>query len=221
MNWTPIILSLQLAAVTTICLLIIGIPLVYSIHRAKRNLAITLDTFFTLPLVLPPSVLGFYLLLIFSPTSSFGGLINEYIGIDLVFSFTGLVIASIIYSLPFMLGPLLNGLKQLPSHFQEAAYTMGLSPFKTYTSIQLPNMTPAIIAAISFTFIHTIGEFGVVLMIGGSIPGKTEVASIALFNKVETLEYDTAHSYAITLVLLAFSLLLIANVMKNKKSTQI
>ena len=216
MNWAPIIVSLKLATVTTVLLLVICVPLVYVMYRSKKLWVSVVETFVTLPLILPPSVLGFYLLLLFNPTSGIALWIKNSLGISLLFSFSGLVIASVIYSLPFMVTPLLAGLRSLPKSYHEAAATLGLSSFEIFRKIELPNILTPIISAITLSFAHTIGEFGVVLMIGGSIPNKTEVASIALFNEVEALHYENAHQYAAVMLAISFSVLLLVNFLRQK-----
>jgi len=161
-----------------------------------------------MPLVLPPTVLGFYFLVVFSPNNTFGNWLNEWLGIKLVFSFGGLVIASILYSLPFMVHPIQSGLSSLPSSLKEAAYVMGKSKLTTLKRILLPNIKPSILTGIVLAFAHTIGEFGVVLMIGGNIPEKTKVASIAIYDEVEALNYDTANNYSLILFAITFIILL-------------
>lgn len=219
MNWTPIILSLQLATITTLLLFVICLPLVYGMHRCKSKWVSVLETLTTLPLILPPSVLGFYLLLFFNPNSGIAAWLKATFGIELLFSFSGLVVASLIYSLPFMITPLLNGIRSLPVVYREAAATLGLSSFTIFRKIELPNIIAPIISALTLSFAHTIGEFGVVLMIGGSIPNQTEVASIALFNEVEALNYNTAHQYAAVLLAISFSVLLTVNLLRHKNTT--
>lgn len=219
MNWTPIILSLQLATITTLLLFVICLPLVYGMHRFKSKWVSVLETLTTLPLILPPSVLGFYLLLFFNPNSGIAAWLKATLGIELLFSFSGLVVASLIYSLPFMITPLLTGIRSLPVVYREAAATLGLSSFTIFRKIELPNIIAPIISALTLSFAHTIGEFGVVLMIGGSIPNQTEMASIALFNEVEALNYNTAHQYAAVLLAISFSVLLTVNLLRHKNTT--
>lgn len=216
MNWAPILLSLQLATITTLVLFIVCLPLVYAMYRCKSKWVSVLETLTTLPLILPPSVLGFYLLLLFNPNSGSAAWLKNTFGVELLFSFSGLVIASLIYSLPFMVTPLLTGLRSLPLSYREAAATIGMSSFTIFRKIELPNIIAPIVSAITLSFAHTIGEFGVVLMIGGSIPEQTEVASIALFNEVEALNYHSAHYYAAVLLAISFSVLLIVNLLRHK-----
>ncbi len=215
MSFEPIILSLKLAFVTTVLLFVIALPIAYFLAYSKTKWKAIFETFVNLPLVLPPSVLGFYLLLLYRPNGWLGTFVNNTFGVDLVFSFTGLVIASVIYSFPFMITPLQTGLQNLPKNLKEVAYTMGKTPFQTYRKILLPNIKSSIVTALVMTFAHTIGEFGVVLMIGGGISGETRVASIAIFDEVESLNYANAHSYAGILLVITFGLLLVVNWYKN------
>lgn len=209
MDWGPLILTFQLAAVTTVILLVISIPIAYWLVRSKSRIKPVIETLVSMPLVLPPTVLGFYFLVAFSPGSAFGGWLNDVLGIKLVFSFTGLVIASVIYSLPFMVHPIQSGLSSLPASLTEASYVMGKSKFKTLFKVLIPNIKPSVLTGIVLAFAHTIGEFGVVLMIGGNIPGKTKVASIAIYDEVEAMNYTAANNYSLVLFLLTFFILLI------------
>lgn len=169
-----------------------------------------------MPLVLPPSVIGFYLLLAFSPANGFGAWVEAVFGLRLVFSFPGLVIASLIYSFPFMVYPLRAGLQSLPASLREASYSLGKSEWDTFFKILLPNCKSAILTAFVLTFAHTIGEFGVVLMIGGNIPGVTKVASVAIYNEVEALNYRAANQYAFILFAITFAILLIVYSVNNR-----
>lgn len=216
MDWEPLILTFKLATITSIILLVIALPLSYWLAFGKFKGRGFIEAIIGMPLVLPPSVIGFYLLLAFSPSYWFGKWIDELIGIRLVFSFSGLVIASIIYSLPFMVYPLRAGLQSLPSSLHEASYTLGKNRFETFVKVLLPNCKPAILTAFILTFAHTIGEFGVVLMIGGNIPGVTKVASVAIYNEVEALHYEAANQYAMILFLITFAILLIVYSINNR-----
>lgn len=215
-QFQPIWLSLELALITTILLLIIGIPIASFLAFRSFRFKSVAESIITLPLVLPPSVLGFYLLIFFSPKSLVGGFLASWFDLRLIFSFPGLVIGSIIYSLPFMIHPLQAGLQSLPPSLKEASYTLGKSKWQTLFQVLLPNMKPAIITAIVLTFAHTMGEFGVVLMIGGNLEGKTNVASIAIYDAVESLHYRDAHIYAITLVIISFIILLLTYKLNKK-----
>ncbi len=208
-DWQPLLLTFKLATVTTVLLLLITLPLSYWLAFTKSKLKPIFETLVSMPLVLPPTVLGFYLLVAFSPSSSFGLWVQENLGLQLLFSFEGLVVGSIIYSLPFMVHPIQAGFSSLPVSLIEAASLLGKSKTTILTKVLLPNIRPSLLTGIVLAFAHTIGEFGVVLMIGGNIPGKTKVASIAIYDEVETLNYDAANSYSLILFAITFSILLI------------
>ena len=160
-----------------------------------------------MPMVLPPTVLGFYILVAYSPQNFFGAWLEQYFDLRLAFSFTGVLIASVICSLPYMIQPLQNGLTLLPASYREAAYTMGKSKTQTFVRVLLPNIKGNIITAIAMTFAHCIGEFGIVLMVGGNMPGDTRVASIALYDEVQSLNYDQANKYAFIMFVVSFIVL--------------
>ena len=204
----PLILTFQLASVATGILILVGIPLAYWLAFTKRKWKYFIETLVTMPLVLPPTVLGFYLLVFFSPQNGLGRFLETYFGIRVVFSFSGLVIGSVIFSLPFMVNPIKSAFQSIPASLIEASYTLGKSKFETLCKILIPMIKPSILTGMVMSFAHTIGEFGVVLMIGGSIPGKTEVASIAIYTQVESLNYPLANMYSLTLIGLSFGLLL-------------
>ncbi len=208
-DWQPLLLTFKLALVTTLCLLIIGIPLAYWLAHTKSKVKPVLETLISMPLVLPPTVLGFYLLVIFSPSSTLGGWLLDTLGLQLIFSFTGLVFASILYSLPFMVHPIQAGFANLNPNLSHASYVLGKSRLKTLFRVLLPNIKPSLLTGIVLAFAHTIGEFGVVLMIGGNMPGKTKVASIAIYDEVEALNYDSANIYSFILFVITFCILLV------------
>jgi molybdate transport system permease protein len=208
MNWSPLLLSLQLALATVIALLLVGLPLAWWLARTKTRFKPVVESLVSLPLVLPPTVLGFYFLIAFSPNNAFGGWLDDWLGLRLVFSFPGLVLASMVYSLPFMVQPIQSGLEALPASLTEAATLMGKTKMEILRRVQLPNIKSSLLTAIVLSFAHTIGEFGVVLMIGGNIPGKTRVASIAIYDEVEALNYDAANWYSLVLLGLTFLILL-------------
>jgi molybdate transport system permease protein len=208
-DWEPIWLTLRLASITTLILLLIGVPLAGWLALSRFRLKPVIETLISLPLVLPPSVVGFYLLLAFSPTGWLGAWLLRVVNLQLVFSFEGLVLASLLYSLPFMVHPIQAGLENLPTSWREAAYTLGQSPVRTLWRVLLPNCKPALLTGIVLSFAHTIGEFGLVLMIGGNLPGQTRVASIAIYDEVELLHFESAHAYASLLLGLSFLILLL------------
>ena len=207
-DWQPLLLTFRLALVTTLLLLVISIPLSNWLAYTKSKFKPIIEALVSMPLVLPPTVLGFYLLVAFSPSNAFGGWLDENLGIQLIFSFNGLVIASIIYSLPFMVHPIQAGFSKLPSTIIESSYLLGKSKTTTLFKVLLPNIKPSLLTGIVLAFAHTIGEFGVVLMIGGNMPGKTKVASIAIYDEVESLNYSAANTYSLILFAITFSILL-------------
>lgn len=215
MDWQPLWLTFRLATITSLILLVFALPLAYWLAFGKFRGRGIIEAIIGMPLVLPPSVIGFYLLLAFSPSYSFGAFIEKIFGLRLVFSFPGLVIASVLYSLPFMVYPIRAGLQSLPASLREASYTLGKSERETFFRILLPNCKPAILTAFVLTFAHTVGEFGVVLMIGGNIPGVTKVASVAIYNEVEALNYPAANQYALVLFAITFVILLIVYSINN------
>lgn len=208
-DWQPLWLSFQLALVTTAILFLLAIPLAYWLAYSRFRWKLVAEAIISLPMVLPPSVLGFYLLLAFSPSGTFGHFLDRYLDIRLVFTFPGLVVASLLYSLPFMVNPILSGFKSLPPDLKEASHTLGKSTLTTLTRILLPNIRASLITGAVLSFAHTIGEFGVVLMIGGNIPGQTRVASLAIYDEVQSMNYPLANRYALTLFAFSFAILLL------------
>ncbi|MDP9079813.1 MAG: molybdate ABC transporter permease subunit [Bacteroidota bacterium] len=208
MDLTPIFLTLKLSAMTTLLLLVVGLPLAWWLSRGRSFFKMVLEAIITMPLVLPPSVLGFYLLLAFSPQHGIGKWLQDVFNVQFVFSFKGLVLASIIYSMPFMIGPIKSALQQLPVSLSQASYSLGKTRWQTFIKVLLPNIKPPLFTAIVLTFAHTLGEFGVVLMIGGNIPGVTRVASIAVYDAVEQMDYHTANIYSLILFAITFVLVI-------------
>src|SRR5476651_681725 len=220
MDYTPLLLTFQLALVVTLILFVLGIPLAYWIAFSQNRFKYVVETLVSMPLVLPPTVIGFYLLIAFSPKYFLGHFLQSFFGVRVVFSFTGLVIGSVLFSLPFMVNPIKAGLQNFPLALMEVSYVLGKSPWETLHRVILPNIKPALLTGIVMAFAHTIGEFGVVLMVGGNIPGETRLASIAIYNEVEALNYDTAGVYALILVLISFFTLLVFYYL-NRKSLKI
>ncbi|WP_373072300.1 molybdate ABC transporter permease subunit [Zeaxanthinibacter enoshimensis] len=206
---TPLKITFELAAVTTVLLFFVSVPLAFWLSSSRSRIKPVIETLVSMPLVLPPTVLGFYFLLAFSPSNSFGQWLDEWLGIQLIFSFPGLVVASMIYSLPFMVHPIQSGLASLPPSLKEASYLLGKSRITTLLKILLPNIKSSLLTGIVLSFAHTVGEFGVVLMIGGNIPGETKVASIAIYDQVEALNYGAANYYSMVLFAITFSILLL------------
>ncbi len=199
-----IILTLELAITVTILLLIIGTPIAWWLARSKSWWKEVVGTLVSLPLVLPPTVLGFYLLLALGPNSMLGRAIASVVGHTLPFTFAGLVVASIIYSLPFMVQPVRNAFEAIGERPLEVASTLRASPLDCFVSVVLPLARPGLITGTILSFAHTVGEFGVVLMIGGNIPGETKVLSIAIYDYVETLEWNKAHILAGGMLVFSF-----------------
>lgn len=205
----PLWLSLALAGVTTVILLLLGTPLAWWLANTNSRFRPAIEAVTALPLVLPPTVLGFYILIALGPASAIGGFWLEVTGEALTFSFSGLVVASVIYSLPFMVQPLQNAFEAVGRGPVEAAATLRASPMDTFFSVVMPLSLRGFVTAAVLTFAHTIGEFGVVLMVGGNIPGETRVISIAIYEHVETLNYADAHMLSAGLIAFAFAVLLL------------
>lgn len=206
-EWQAVALTLRLAAVSTVILILLGTPLAYWLSRQHNAFGAFIEALVALPLVLPPTVLGFYLLLALAPDALPGQLWQTITGAQLAFSFSALVVGSVIYSLPFVVQPLQQAFAKVPNKLLEAAATLGASPVEQFRAITLPLCKRSFIIAGALGFAHTVGEFGVVLMIGGNIPGETQVLSIALYDHVEAMDYGSAHQIALGLV--TFSLLLL------------
>lgn len=202
-----IYITIALASITTLLLLLLGTPLAWWLSRQRGNLAAVLEALIAMPLILPPTVLGFYLLLMFAPDTALGQLWQQLTGTQLAFSFSALVFGSVIYSLPFVVQPLQSAFQRVPAGLLHAAATLGATPLDQFRSVVLPLSRRSFVTAASLGFAHTVGEFGVVLMIGGNIPGETQVLSIALYDYVESLQFAEAHRLAGALVV--FSLLLL------------
>ncbi len=212
----PIWLTLKLAAVVTALLLILGTPLAWWLARTRARFAPAVEAVTALPLVLPPTVLGFYLLLAFNPTAPLGAFWVSLTGGTLTFSFAGLVIASLVYSLPFTVQPLQAAFTTLGRAPLEAASSLGAAPLDAFLTVAVPLCLRGYLTAAVLTFAHTLGEFGVVLMVGGNIPGQTRVISIAIYEEVETLDYATAHLLSGILLVLSFAILLALYVLNGR-----
>lgn len=215
MDWSPISLTFKLALTTTLVLVVIGIPMAYGLAFSRFRLKPVIEALVSMPLVLPPTVLGFYLLIAFSPNNALGRWLNEWFGFSLVFSFEGLVVASVIYSLPFMVHPVQSGFRHVPISLKEASHLLGKSRVTTLCRVLLPNMKPALLTGVVLSFAHTIGEFGVVLMIGGNLSEETRVASIAIYDRVEALDYPTANTYSLVLFIVTFVILFTVFLLNN------
>jgi molybdate transport system permease protein len=204
----PLWLSVQLAGITTVLLIIIGTPVAWWLAQSSSRWKPVVQTAVAMPIVLPPTVMGFYLLIVLGPAGAIGRWWVELTGSALTFSFTGLVIASCIYSLPFAVQPLANAFESLGRRNLEAAWTLGASRLDAFFSVALPLSLRGYLGAAVLSFAHTLGEFGVVLMVGGNIPGETRVISIAIYDEVESLDYAAAHQLSGILLAFAFIALL-------------
>jgi len=213
---TALFITLRLAATTTLILLVVGTPIAWWLANTRSRLRSLIEAIIALPLVLPPTVLGFYLLLAFSPDSPLGGAVASLGLPSLAFSFTGLVLGSVIYSMPFVVQPLQNSFVSLGKRPLEVAATLGASTFDRFISVVLPLSKMGYLTAAVLGFAHTLGEFGVVLMIGGNIPGETQVLSIAIYDHVEALEYSQAHWLAGGLLISSFLVLLMTYGMNRR-----
>jgi molybdate transport system permease protein len=208
-DWQAVVLTLKLAAIVTLILFVLGTPIAWWLARTQSKWKAPIGAVVALPLVLPPSVLGFYLLLTMGPNGWVGEL-TQWLGIGLLpFTFWGLVVASVFYSLPFMVQPLQTAFESLGERTLEAAATLRASPLDRFFSVAAPIALPGFMTAGILSFAHTVGEFGVVLMIGGNIPGETRVASVQIFDHVEALQYGEAHNLAAVLLVFSFLVLLV------------
>lgn len=205
----PLWVSIKLGLATVVCLLVIATPLAWWLAFTRRRVRAPVEAVVALPLVLPPTVLGFYLLILLNPEGWIGRLWIEVTDTQLTFSFAGLVIASIVYSLPFAVQPLQSAFESIGKAPLEAAATLGATPARRFLSVVAPLASRGYLSALVLVFAHTLGEFGVVLMVGGNIPGRTNVISIAVFEHVETLDYTQAHILSAILVIFSFLLLLL------------
>jgi molybdate transport system permease protein len=214
-----LILTAKLAIYTTTILLIIGLPVSYFIAYSRFKFKPVLEALVSMPLVLPPSVIGYYILVAYSPNYWFGSFLNDAFDVRLAFSFEGILIASVVFSVPFMVQPLTNGLRAIPISLREASYTLGKSKTATFFRVLLPNIKPSLITAVALTFAHCIGEFGIILMVGGNMPGETRVASIAIYDEVQALNFDAANQYALTLFLISFVILTLIYTVNKRSDT--
>jgi molybdate transport system permease protein len=206
-DWMALTTTLKLSAVTTIVLLILGTPIAWWLARTKNKVSVVVEAVVALPLVLPPTVLGFYMLVALGPNGPIGGTL-ESLGLHhLAFTFTGLVLASTLYSLPFMVQPLKDAFAAVGDRMTEVAATLRARPWDCFFSVVVPLSRRGFLTAITLTFAHTVGEFGVVLMVGGNIPGETRVLSIAIYDHAEAMDYASAHLLAGGLLVASFLLL--------------
>ncbi|MCJ8314008.1 MAG: molybdate ABC transporter permease subunit [Saccharospirillaceae bacterium] len=217
-QWTAILLTFKLAITVTFILLIICTPLAYWLARTKNKFKPVLNAIFALPLVLPPTVIGFYLLVAFGPNGLIGQT-NQSLGLSsLLFSFKGLVIASCVYSLPFVLQPIQNSIASIGKSTFELASVSGLSPLNTFFKVVVPQAKLGFITACVLGFAHTVGEFGLVLIIGGNIPGQTQLVSLLIFEHIEALEYTQAHKLSLFMLIFSFVILFVLYWFNQRKN---
>ncbi len=216
-DFTALLLSFKLAGLSTLILVVLGTPVAWWLARTRSRWKPLVETLVTLPVVLPPTVMGFYLLILLGPEGWLGGLWVKVTGQALTFSFTGLVIASIFYSLPFVVQPLQNGFESVPPRLLDAARTLGAKPIDAFFSVAVPLAKRGFLTAAVMGFAHTLGEFGVVLMVGGNIPGETKVIAIEIYNQVEMLNYSQAHLLSAILLALAFVMILTMYVLNHRR----
>jgi len=211
MDWLPLLLSMKLALICTVILLAVAAPLAgllaYSRFRGKSFL----EALFNLPMALPPTVMGFYLLIFLGPRGAIGSLWEQWTGAPLVFSFLGIVIASAVYSLPFALMPMKTAFQKIDRRLLESAYILGLTPVSAFVRVVLPNSINGIATSAVLVFVHSMGAFGVLLMVGGSIPGETRVASIAIYEAVQSLDYGEAGRMSLILLAISYAFMLVMN----------
>lgn len=218
-DWQPVFLSIKLASVTTLILLMLGTPLAWWLSRTRGWYKQPIVAVIAMPLVLPPTVLGFYLLLLLGPHGAVGQM-TQTLGLGVLpFTFAGLVVASVIYSLPFVVQPLQNSFDAIGQRPLEVAATLRASPVDTFFTVVVPLARSGFLTASVLAFAHTIGEFGVVLMIGGNIPGETRVLSVAIYDHVESLDYTQAHYLSAGMVGFAFVVLLLLYLLNNRKTS--
>ncbi len=215
--WEALGLTLRLAAITTLTLGLVGLPLAHWLNKTRSRMAALVETLVGLPIVLPPTVIGFYLLVAFSPNHPPGSWWRELTGTPFAFTFGGLVVASVFYSLPFAVQPFQAALRTVPAELLDAGTALGASPTRVFLRVHAPLAWRGIAAGLTLGFAHTLGEFGVVLMIGGSIPGVTKVASIALYDEVQTLNYPQAHVFSAVLLGLSFLMLLAVTLLQRRR----
>jgi molybdate transport system permease protein len=215
--WTALWVTLRLAAFSTVLLMLIALPLGWWLALTRARWAMLLEIVISMPLVLPPTVIGFYLLMLFSPQHALGSWWHQVFGQTLAFSFAGLVVGSCIYSLPFAVQPVITAFRLLRPEMAQAAYSLGMTRWQTFVYILLPLAKSGVYSGAILAFAHTIGEFGVVLMLGGDIPGVTRVASIALYDETQKLNYADAHGFSLVLLALSFLLLCAITILQKKQ----
>jgi molybdate transport system permease protein len=216
MDWQAIVLSLRLAACTTLVLLVLGLPLAHWLANTRRRWRFLVEAVVALPIVLPPTVLGFYVLMAIGPLSPIGRLYESAFGHRLPFTFQGLLVGSVLYSLPFAVQPFAGALATVDRRLIEASWCLGVGTFGTFFRVALPLAWPGVLTGVVLSFAHTLGEFGVVLMIGGNIPGSTRTASISIYDQVQALNYSAANQTSLALLLFSFFVLALTYGLQRK-----
>lgn len=216
MNWTAISVTFQLATLTAVILLMVGLPIAYWLTFSRRRWKFVVESVVALPLVLPPTVLGFYILVAIGPHSPIGRLYTDLIGHPLPFTFEGLLLASVLYSLPFAVQPFASAFDQVDRRVLEASWTLGVSRLATFFRLMLPLSSAGVVTGFVLSFAHTLGEFGVVLMVGGNIEGETRTVSIDIYDEVQALNYAGAAKTALFLLVISYAVLLTVYAMNRK-----
>ena len=210
MDWQALLLSFQLGLLTVLVLIPLGIFISFWMQRRTVLTNRIFETMFTLPLILPPTVLGYYLLVGFGQGSWLGSFLNEYLHVSFVFSFSGILLASLVFNIPFAWLPIRRAFEAIPQDLKDAYKTCGMNPWRAFWKIELPLAAKGIMTALIMTFTHTLGEFGVVLMVGGNIPGSTRTVSISIYDQLQTLQLDQAGNMALVLLVISFIALLLS-----------
>ncbi|MBP7950161.1 MAG: molybdate ABC transporter permease subunit [Verrucomicrobiales bacterium] len=216
MDWSAISLSLRLSACTTLILVVLGLPLAWWLSNTRSRARCLIEAVVALPLVLPPTVLGFYVLMAIGPHSPLGQAYEAVFGTRLPFSFQGLLVASVIYSLPFAVQPFMGAFATVDRRFIEASWCLGVRPLETFLRVVLPLAWPGVLAGIVLTFAHTMGEFGVVLMVGGNLPGTTRTVAVSIYDHVQALDYAAAHQTALAMLVFSFLVLSITYALQRR-----
>ncbi|HYX52391.1 MAG TPA: molybdate ABC transporter permease subunit [Candidatus Limnocylindrales bacterium] len=218
MNWQAVVLTAQLATLTACILMVVGIPMALWLVFSPRRWKFLIEALVGMPLVLPPTVLGFYLLVAFGTSTPFGRWYRALTGSTLAFSFAGLLVASVLYSLPFAVNPIAAAVRGVDARLIDAAHTLGAGKWKTYRRVVLPIAWPGLLTGFVMSFAHTVGEFGVVLMVGGNIPGVTRTLSIDIYDRVQALDYASANQTALALLIFSYGLLCVVYLLNYKPS---
>ncbi|NOQ72319.1 MAG: molybdate ABC transporter permease subunit [Crocinitomix sp.] len=218
MDYTPFLVTFKLAGLTTLILFVIGIPIAYSIAFSKWKGKIILESILMLPIVLPPTVLGFYFIFFLGPKSGIGKFLENTFDVTLTFSFQGILLGSIIYCLPFMLTPIINGFRSIPKNLIESTTLLNKSKKNALWFVFIPYIKRSILSGVLLTFAHTIGAFGLILMIGGGKLGDAQVASVAIYDEMNAMNFDNVHQYALILLVISFVLIFCLNLLTRKST---